>query len=106
MSNIVITVESGADMPEKLAEHYGIHIVPMYVQFGTVSRADGTFPPTDVCRYFEKTGKVPKTSGSSAYFTGCFPIPGRCLPEANCWMNTGARTGTGASGRWMSTSHG
>ena len=50
MSNIVITVESGADMPEKLAERYGVHVVPMYVQVrhgkprGRHISADGCMP--------------------------------------------------------------
>lgn len=65
MNNLVITVESGSDMPEDLAGQYGIFIVPMYVQFGDKTCADGSFPPSEVCRYFKETGKVPKTSGSS-----------------------------------------
>lgn len=65
MSNIVITVESGSDMPRETAEKYGIFIIPMYVQFGSESKADGTFWPGEVCRYFAETGKIPKTSGST-----------------------------------------
>lgn len=64
MSNIIITVESGSDMPIKLAEKYGIFVIPMYVQFGDTSKADGTFPPSYVCQYYKMTGKAPKTSGS------------------------------------------
>lgn len=65
MSNLVITVESGSDLTEEMARQYGIFIVPMYVQFKDETRADGSFPASDVCRYFKETGKVPKTSGSS-----------------------------------------
>ena len=65
MSNLVITVESGSDLTEEMARQYGIFIVPMYVQFKDETRADGSFPVSDVCRYFKETGKVPKTSGSS-----------------------------------------
>lgn len=65
MSNLVITVESGSDMPEELAQRYGIFVIPMYVQFGDETREDGSFPPSEVCRYFKETGQAPKTSGST-----------------------------------------
>ena len=60
MSNLVITVESGSDLTEEMARQYGIFIVPMYVQFKDETRADGSFPASDVCRYFKETGKVPR----------------------------------------------
>ncbi len=63
MSSIIITVESGSDMPEELAQHYGIRVVPMHITFGERSKEDGSFPVTDICGYYDKSGKIPKTSG-------------------------------------------
>ena len=63
MRNLVITVESGSDMPADLARRYGIHVVPMHITFGAVTRDDGTFPVSDICAYYAQTGAIPKTSG-------------------------------------------
>ncbi len=63
MSNIIITVESGSDMLEELARYYGIRVVPMHITFGEQSKDDGSFPVTDICDYYDKSGKIPKTSG-------------------------------------------
>lgn len=65
MSRIVLMAETGADIPTELANRYEIHIVPMHVSFGDVSRDDGTFPSEEICGYFDRTGELPKTSGSS-----------------------------------------
>lgn len=63
MSNIIITVESGSDMPKDLAQYYGIHVVPMHITFGDQTRKDGSFPVSDIRDYYDKFGKIPKTSG-------------------------------------------
>ena len=39
----------------------------MHVSIGNETLDDGTFPPEDVCAYYNKTGKVPTTSGSTPY---------------------------------------
>ena len=62
MRNIVITVESGSDMPRDLAQSYGIHVVPMHITFENQTKDDGTFPVSDICDYYNKTRKIPKTS--------------------------------------------
>lgn len=63
MKKYVIIAETGSDIPKELAEKHGIYIVPMHVTFGDEVKDDGTFPAKDVCDYYEKTGKLPKTSG-------------------------------------------
>ncbi len=65
MSNIIITVETGADMPEVFAERYGICKVPMRVTFGNVTKDNGAFPVSEIRDWYKKTGQVPKTSGCS-----------------------------------------
>lgn len=63
MSKYVIVAETGSDIPKELAAEYGIYLVPMHVTFGEEMKDDGSFPTEEVCAYYEKTGKVPKTSG-------------------------------------------
>lgn len=63
MKKYIIVAETGSDIPKDLAKQYGIYLVPMHVTFGDEMKDDGAFPPKEVCEYYEKTGKVPKTSG-------------------------------------------
>ena len=63
MQKYVLLVESGSDFPAELAEKYGVWTVPMHVSFGSETRDDGTFPIEEVYEFFEKTGKLTKTSG-------------------------------------------
>ncbi len=63
MSNFVLLVETGSDIPAEMAQRYGIYTVPMHVAFGEDSRDDGSFPVEDIYRYFEQTGKLTQTSG-------------------------------------------
>lgn len=65
MAKYVVVAESGSDIPADLAERYGIRIVPMHVNLGDVTLDDGKFPVTDVFDYYDRTGDVPRTSGST-----------------------------------------
>ena len=67
MSNIILVAETGSDTPVALAKDLGIRLVPMHVSMGTITLDDGTFPPEDVCAYYDRTGKCPTTSGSTPY---------------------------------------
>ncbi|WP_426350557.1 DegV family protein [Alloiococcus sp. CFN-8] len=63
MNRYVIIAETGSDIPKALADKYGIYLVPMHVTFDDVMKDDGSFPPEEVCSYYERTGQIPKTSG-------------------------------------------
>lgn len=63
--SIILMVESGADVSPELAEEYGIYVVPMHVAFDNEDKDDGSFPTSEIIDYFERTGKVPKTAGST-----------------------------------------
>ena len=63
MKKIIITAESGSDIPKDLADEYGIFLVPMHVTFNDITKDDGTFSPKDVYSYYDKDRKLPKTSG-------------------------------------------
>lgn len=63
-SNIILLAETGSDIPAELAKAKGIYLVPMHVSMGSKTLDDGTFPPEEVCAYYDRTGKVPSTSAS------------------------------------------
>ena len=65
MHNYILLAETGSDIPDDLAKRYGVETVPMHVAFGTDNRDDRTFPATDIYRFFETTGKLTTTSGST-----------------------------------------
>ena len=64
---ILITAETGSDITDELAAELGVVLIPMHVSLGDKTLDDGTFPPEDVCAYYNETGKVPTTSGSTPY---------------------------------------
>ena len=82
MSDIVLVAETGSDIPPALAREHGIHLVPMHVTMGEQSLDDATFPPEDVCSYYDRTGRLPKTSGCSPEdFSTVFEEIHRAHPE-------------------------
>lgn len=64
MGKIILLAETGSDITREVAERYGIYIVPMHVSFGEETRDDASFPAEEICGYYERTGNLPKTSGS------------------------------------------
>ena len=66
-NRILISAETGSDITKELARELGIILIPMHVSMGSETLDDGTFPPEDVCAYYDRTGKVPTTSGSTPY---------------------------------------
>ena len=81
-NRIILVAETGSDIPAALAKEHGIYLVPMHVQMGDVTHDDGTFPPEDVCAYYDRTGKVPTTSASTPYdFTKVFDEIHEAYPE-------------------------
>ena len=82
MSNIVLVAETGADIPLEIAKKYGIYLVPMHVSFDAETRDDYSFPVEQICDYYLKTGKIPKTSASTpADFMKVFDEIRRIHPE-------------------------
>lgn len=65
--NIILVAETGSDVTKELARELGVYLVPMHVSMGSETLDDGAFPPEDVCAYYDRTGKVPTTSGSTPY---------------------------------------
>lgn len=62
MREIIISTESGSDMPDKLVGKYHVQVVPMHVIMNDQSYEDNLDHVDRVFDYFESTGKVPSTS--------------------------------------------
>ena len=78
MNTIILVAETGSDITPALAAQYNIQIVPMHVAFGTETRDDGTFPSDEIRDYYQRTGKLPTTSGSTS-------TPGILTPRSCIW---------------------
>ena len=65
MKQIVLVAETGSDINPVLAAEYNIKIVPMHVSFDHETMEDGAFPVEKIVDYYEETGRLPKTSGST-----------------------------------------
>ncbi len=65
MQKIILIAETGSDITPELAAQYQIHMVPMHVAFDGETRDDGSFPAEDICTFYQTTGKLPTTSGST-----------------------------------------
>lgn len=64
MYPIILAAETGSDITPELAAQYGIYMVPMHVTFENETLDDGSFPAEEIRSFYQKTGKLPKTSGS------------------------------------------
>lgn len=65
MHNYIITTESGSDLSQEMIERYNIYVIPMEVILGDESYKDGQFTVEKIFEYYDKTGILPKTSGTS-----------------------------------------
>lgn len=67
MSKIIITSDSTCDLSLELLKAREIHIMPLSVILGSKTYKDGIdIVPTDIFKYFEETGLLPKTAAPSA----------------------------------------
>lgn len=84
MSKIILVAETGSDLTAETAEKNGIALVPMHVSFGDKTLDDGAFPSEDICDYYQRTGTLPKTSGSSPEdFANVFDALHAAHPDAH-----------------------
>ena len=52
MEKMILTTESGSDVPQVMADELGIRIAPMHVILGDESYPDRTIPVADVFAFF------------------------------------------------------
>ena len=65
MKKYIITTESGSDLSKEIIERYNIHVIPMHVTMDDQTYPDGSFEVQKVFNFYEETGTLPKTSGST-----------------------------------------
>ncbi|MFS0777791.1 DegV family protein [Neobacillus sp. 3P2-tot-E-2] len=67
MRKIILTTESGADLPVELAVKHNVHVVPMHVIMEGKDHLDGSLPVTDIYDYYERTKKIPSTTSTNSH---------------------------------------
>ncbi|ARD47509.1 DegV family protein [Sporosarcina sp. P33] len=67
MRNIILTTESGADLPEFLAKRHNIHVVPMHVIMDGQDYLDGHLPVTEIFDFYDRTKKIPSTAATNTH---------------------------------------
>jgi DegV family protein with EDD domain len=67
MRKIILTTESGADLPVELAVKHNVQVVPMHVIMEGKDHLDGSLPVTDIYDYYERTKKIPSTTSTNSH---------------------------------------
>jgi DegV family protein with EDD domain len=67
MRRMILSTESGADIPVELAEKHNVQVVPMHVIMDGQDYLDGSLPVTDIYDYYERTKKIPSTTSTNSH---------------------------------------
>lgn len=67
MRRIILSTESGADLPEDLAVKHDVQVVPMHVIMDGQDYLDGSLPVNDIYDYYERTKKIPSTTSTNSH---------------------------------------
>jgi len=67
VKKIILTTESGADLPDFLAKKHNIHVVPMHVIMDGQDYLDGYLPVQDIFDFYERTKKIPSTAATNTH---------------------------------------
>ena len=65
MTKYIITTESGSDLPKEYVDRYNVQIIPMHVTMGNETLPDGSFEVEKAFQFYDETGTLPKTSGTT-----------------------------------------
>lgn len=83
MNRIVITAETGCDIPPAEAAELGVTLVPMHVSIGERTIDDGDLSAAEMLEQCRQVGALPKTSGCTPHdFTVAFDRIHEDDPEA------------------------
>lgn len=63
MARVIITAETGCDLPAAEAAELGVELVPMHVTIGEKTIDDGTISPSEMLEECRQLGVLPRTSG-------------------------------------------
>ena len=65
MNHYIITTESGSDLPKEYVNRFNVEIIPMHVTMGNETLPDGSFEVKRAFDFYDETGTLPKTSGTT-----------------------------------------
>src|SRR5690625_5985033 len=65
MRKIILSTESGADLPRDLADKYDVQVVPMHIVMDGKDYLDGVLPVKDIYDYYERTKDIPSTAATN-----------------------------------------
>ena len=67
MRRMILSTESGADLPKDLADKHNVQVVPMHVIIDEQDFLDGSLPVKDIYDYFERPKKIPSTTSTNSH---------------------------------------
>ncbi|WP_100011206.1 DegV family protein [Lentibacillus sediminis] len=67
MRKIILSTESGADLPEDLATKHNVQVVPMHVIMDGEDYLDGSLPVKEIYDYYDRTKKIPTTTSTNSH---------------------------------------
>lgn len=67
MKRIILSTESGADLPKFLADQHDVQLIPMHVVMEGKDYLDGHLPVQEIYDYYDRTKKIPSTSATNAH---------------------------------------
>lgn len=67
MRRIILSTESGADLPEVLADKYDVQVVPMHVIMDGQDYLDGHLSVNEIYDFYDRTKKIPSTSATNVH---------------------------------------
>ena len=67
MRRIILSTESGADLPRDLAGKHDVQVVPMHVIMDGKDHLDGFLPVEDIYDYYRRTKKIPSTTATNVH---------------------------------------
>lgn len=67
MTRIIVTTESGADLPRDVAKKHNIFVVPMHIIMNGTDYLDGKLPVQDIYDYHERTKEIPSTTATNPH---------------------------------------
>jgi DegV family protein with EDD domain len=67
MRKIILSTESGADLPIELVEKHDLQVVPMHVVMDGHDYLDGHLPVQEIYDFYERTKKIPSTSATNSH---------------------------------------
>ena len=67
MRKIILSTESGADLPKDLMEKHQIKVVPMHVVMDGKDYLDGEVSVEEVFDYHSRTKKIPSTTATNVH---------------------------------------